>query len=340
MVENNKKFLEKGESTIVLIDGNALVHRAFHAIPPLTTKDGVLVNAVYGFANTIFHILENLQPQYIAVAFDVSRETFRNKIYPQYKATRVKAPDELYAQFPLVKEVCKVLNIPQFGVKGYEADDVIGTIAKKLMANSQKLKALIATGDQDTLQLINQNTAVYNLGRGIRRAEIIDEKRFQEKYGFPAKYMVDFKALRGDPSDNIPGVPGVGEKIAGNLIKIFGSIEKLYSYLDGKIPITKFQFTNKSHPSTAAQDALSLSNGQIPNSKLQKLLLDNKKQAELSKKLAQIACDVPLDFKLVDAKVHDYDKKDAERLFRKLEFKSLLARLPRVEPNHSQNSLF
>lgn len=325
MTENNKKLLEKNDKLVVLIDGNALVHRAFHAIPTLTTKDGVLVNAVYGFVSTLFHILENLHPEYIVCTFDVSRETFRNKIYPKYKATRVKAPAELYAQFPLVKEVCKVLNIPQFAVKGYEADDVIGTIAKKLMANGQELKALIATGDQDTLQLINSSTAVYNLGRGIKKAEVIDEKRFQEKYGFPAKYMVDFKALRGDPSDNIPGVPGVGEKTAINLVKDFGSIERLYDFLEGKIQNSKSK---------------SQINSKISNPKLQKLLLDNKDQAFLSKKLATIVQDVPLDFKLVDAKVHDYDKNLAENLFRKLGFKSLLKRLPEAKLSHNQDQLF
>lgn len=308
---------EDSKKIIVLIDGNALVHRAFHAIPTLTTKDGVLINAVYGFTSTIFHILERLHPEYIVCTFDVSRETFRNKIYPEYKATRVKAPDELYAQFPLVKEVCKVLNIPQFGVKGYEADDVIGTIANKLAklkTKNEKLITIVATGDMDTLQLINDSTAVYNLGRGIKKAEIIDEEKFQEKYGFPAKYMVDFKALRGDPSDNIPGVSGVGKVIAKKLICEFGTIEKLYRLI-------------ASGQSSIAE-------------KTRELLLKYKKQAELSKKLAQIACNVPLEFKLSDAKVHDYDKKIAEKLFKKLGFKSLLTRLPKVEPNHQQKQLF
>lgn len=316
------------QAKIVLIDGNALVHRAFHGIPPLMTHDGVMVNAVYGFTSTIFHILENLHPKYIVCTFDVSRETFRSKLYPDYKATRVKAPDELYAQFPLVKEVCKVLNIPQFGVKGYEADDVIGSIAAKIQnsnnklqinskAQNYKLKTLIATGDQDTLQLINESTAVYNLGRGIKRAEIIDEKRFQDKYGFPAKYMVDYKALRGDPSDNIPGVTGIGEVMAKKLVCEFGTIENLYDKI----------LNSKSKP-------------QFPNPKTLNLLLKYKDQAFLSKKLATIVQDVPLDFKLADAKVHDYNKKLAEKLFTKLDFKSLLKRLPHVESNHQQSKLF
>lgn len=332
-----KKNIKK--SIILLIDGNAIVHRSFHGIPVLKTKDGIQVNAVYGFTSTILSVIHDFHPEYLAVAWDVGKKTFRNDKYPEYKATRVKAPDELYAQFPLVKEVCAELNIPQFGVKNYEADDVIGTISAKISnikyqisnkiqnsnvknqkTNNQQLKVIIVTGDMDTLQLVNEDVNVYSVSRGIKKAEIFNEEKVKEKYGFEAKYLVDYKGLRGDPSDNIPGVSGVGEKTASALIKQFNTIEKLYDYLEAKSQNVncKMQISKR----------------------VKQLLLDNKKQALLSKDLATIRCDVLFDFKLQDAKVSDYDPKKARKLFEKFDFKSLIKRLPEYKPNHNQNTLF
>lgn len=324
-MNNNRKI-------ILLIDGNAIVHRSFHGIPALKTKDGTQVNAVYGFASTILSVIHDFHPEYLAVAFDVGKKTFRNDKFANYKATRVKAPDELYAQFPLVKEVCRELNIPQFGVKNYEADDVIGTISAKISnkiqnsnvknqkTNNQQLKVIIVTGDMDTLQLVNEDVNVYSVSRGIKKAEIFDSEKVEEKYGFEAKYLVDYKGLRGDPSDNIPGVPGIGEKTATTLIKQFSTVEKLYDYLEGKSQKEdcKIQISKR----------------------IKQLLLDNKKQALLSKDLATIRCDVLFDFKLQDAKVSDYDPKKARKLFEKFDFKSLIKRLPEYKPNHNQNTLF
>lgn len=339
-MNNNRKI-------ILLIDGNAIVHRSFHGIPALKTKDGTQVNAVYGFASTILSVIHDFHPEYLAVAFDVGKKTFRNDKFANYKATRVKAPDELYAQFPLVKEVCRELNIPQFGVKNYEADDVIGTISKQLsvisdqlsdgcksktdnrkprtdnreqITENRQLKIIIVTGDMDTLQLVNEDVNVYSVSRGIKKAEIFDSEKVEEKYGFEAKYLVDYKGLRGDPSDNIPGVPGIGEKTATTLIKQFSTVEKLYDYLEGKSQKEdcKIQISKR----------------------IKQLLLDNKKQALLSKDLATIRCDVLFDFKLQDAKVSDYDPKKARKLFEKFDFKSLIKRLPEYKPNHNQNTLF
>lgn len=341
----------------MLIDGNALVYRSFYGLPPLSTKDGIQVNAVYGFASSIFHAIEEFKPKYICVAFDVSKKTWRNKEYPEYKANRIKAPQELYDQLPLVKEVCQALNIPQFGVKDYEADDVIGTVATsmaKRKTKSEKLKTIIVTGDMDTLQLVNDSTEVYSVSRGIKRAEIFNEKKVREKYGFDPKYLVDYKALRGDPSDNIPGVSGIGEKTATSLIQNFGSIENLYHLLDCHSETIQ-QAQGKLHEGsgdsspTTQNDNVKLKNLkskmlQVTSYKLQEktkeLLLQHKSDAFLSKRLATISKNVSIDFQLAHCKIHDYNKTKAEKLFRKLEFKSLIRRLPEMKPSHKQESLF
>lgn len=306
---------------IVLIDSNALIHRSFHALPPLTTKDGTLVNAVYGFTSTILKVLADLKPRYIAATFDVSKDTFRRKIYAEYKAQRIAAPQELYDQIPLVKEVCNVLNIPIFAILGYEADDVIGTIVNKLKTNDipkklmlNKLRSYIVTGDKDTYQLVDDNTFIYSIIKGLRNVEIIDTFYVREKYGFEPAQIIDFKALAGDPSDNIPGVPGIGEITAKKLIVEYGTIENLYK----KLMAYDLQLKTK----------------------LRDLLIDNKAQAFLSKELSTIKTDVPLDFDLGCCLVHDYDKAKALKLLQKLEFKSLVARLPEQKNRHQQESLF
>lgn len=315
------------EEILLLIDGNALVHRSFHGIPPLKTKDGLQVNAVYGFTNTILMAIKEFHPEYLVVTFDVGKKTFRNEKFADYKATRVKAPDELYAQFSLVKEVCNDLNIPQFGVKNFEADDVIGTICakiddlhmvdKKNELGDKKLKTIIITGDMDTLQLVTDKVNVYSVSRGIKKAETFDLNKVEEKYGFAAKYLVDYKGLRGDPSDNIPGVPGVGEITAKKIIKQFGTIENLYEQIN-QIEIDK----------------------KIISSKIKQLLLEHKEQAFLSKYLATIRVDVPLEFDLADAKINNYDREKAIKLFEKMEFKSLIAKLPEQMTETKQYSLF
>lgn len=323
-MKSNDKSAES-VARLVLIDSHALIHRAYHGIPPLKTKDGVLVNAVYGFTTAVFKALEDFKPRYIAAAFDLKGPTVRHEEYKEYKAKRPPAPDDLIKQFDLVKDICNVLNIPVVSMKGYEADDIIGTITSEVRRKKLEVRIIIVTGDMDALQLVNENVVVYSMSRGIKQAEIFDVEKVKEKYGFAPEQLVDYKALRGDPSDNIPGVPGIGEKTATSLIKIFGNIENLYE----QISSYKQQKTNKS---------------QIPNSKLSnktiELLIKNKKQAFLSKKLATIIKNVPIDFKLSDCLVHDYDKKKAEEVFRKFEFKSLLSRLPEEKRNNKQTTLF
>jgi|SRR3989339_1003351 len=201
----------------VLIDGNAIIHRSYHAIPPLTNKKGELVNAVYGFASMLLKVWKELQPKYMAVTFDMAGKTFRHKKFEKYKATRKKADQELYDQIPLVHDLVRAFNIPIFERIGYEADDLIGTIAKYLKIE-KNVEVYIATGDKDTLQLIDNSIKVYTFGRGMSDIIVYDEKKFQERFGFEPKLMIDFKAFAGDQSDNIPGIMGIGEKTATDLI--------------------------------------------------------------------------------------------------------------------------
>ena len=304
MVAENKKL-----KTLVLIDGHALVHRAYHALPPLSTGQGELVNAVYGFASILLKVLKDLQPDYIAATFDLAGPTFRHKEFEEYKATRVKAPDELYAQIGRVKDVLAAFNIPVWEKEGYEADDVIGTIAKQvnrkqITENNGKIKTIIVTGDLDTLQLVDNNISIFTLKKGVKETILYDEAAVRARFeGLGPEQMVDYKGLKGDPSDNIPGVPGIGEKTAIELLKQYGSLDNLYKELAKE----KSSFKNE---------------------KLKTKLLENKEQAFFSKYLATIKQDAPIKFKLKDAVTHDYDKDKVIKIFKDLGFYSLITRLP------------
>ncbi|HOZ36898.1 MAG TPA: DNA polymerase I [bacterium] len=325
---------------IAIIDANAIVHRAFHALPPLMTKDGVLVNAVYGFANILLKVLKDIKPEYVAVCFDVSKDTFRREMYQEYKAQREKQPDELYSQIELVKEMIKAFNMPIFSVKGYEADDLIGTIVTETQKHRNtktriEIENIIVTGDMDTLQLVDDKTKVYTLKKGIADTMIYDDEAVRERYGFGPEAMIDYKALRGDPSDNIPGVKGIGEKTATELIKEFGTLEGVYAYIDKfQVPSSKLQINSKS---------------QITNSKNLKIkgavlgkLMEHKKEAFLSKELATIKKDVPIGFDLEECRVRPFDAPRIVELFQAWNFKSLIARIPMVEKEltRGQVSLF
>lgn len=287
----------------VIIDGNALIHRAFHALPPLTTKKGEQVNAVYGFASILLKVMKDVKPDYIAASFDLRAPTFRHKEYKEYKAHRVKAPQELYDQIPRVKELVQAFNIPIFEQEGFEADDIIGTVAEKL--NGRPIETIIVTGDMDTLQLVNDQTKVFTLKGGVNETTEYGPAEVKERYGLEPDQMIDYKALRGDPSDNIPGVPGIGEKTAVELLKEFGTVDALYAAIEKKSAKLK-----KVKP------------------RILELLITHKREAELSKKLATIVRTVPINFVLNAAKAHEYDREKVIRLFQELEFRSLLAKLP------------
>ncbi len=291
------------KQTFVIIDGNAIIHRAFHALPPLTTKTGETVNAVYGFASILLKVLKELKPDYIAATFDLAAPTFRHKEYAEYKATRVKAPQDLYDQIPRVKEVVKAFNIPIFEQKGFEADDLIGTVTKKL--HGKGIQVIIVTGDMDTLQLVDEDTHVYTMKKGVGETTEYGPAEVKERYGLTPEQMIDYKALRGDPSDNIPGVKGIGEKTASELLQTFGTLDALYA---------------------AVEKGSKKLQGVKP--RILALLTEHKKDAVLSKKLATIVRSVPIHFVLNDAKARSYDRRNVVDLFQELEFKSLLSKLP------------
>lgn len=286
---------------LIVIDGNAVIHRAFHALPPLATKKGELVNAIYGFLLVFFKAIKEFQPDFVVATFDFPGPTFREKKYKLYKAQREKAPDELYEQIPKVKEILKNFNVQIFEKQGFEADDLIGTIAS-LAPKKQilpEIETIILTGDLDALQLVDKNTKVYALRKGVKDTVLYDKEKVKEKYGSLApQQLVDFKALRGDPSDNIPGVPGIGEKTAIKLIKEFKSLENLYSH-----------FNKVEQP-------------------LRAKLEENKEQAFLSKILVEIKQNVPIDFNLKKCRWGDYDKNKVTQILKDYEFKTLIERLP------------
>src|SRR4030066_1213266 len=227
--------MENKSKRILVIDSNSIIHRAFHALPPLKTKRGELVNAVYGFLLVFFKAIKDFRPDYIAACFDLPAPTFRHKKYKEYKAKRPKAPEELYQQIPIIKKVLKCFNVPVFEKQGFEADDVIGTIAK-LSPKKQivpPIETIIPSGDLDSLQLIDSQTKLFALRKGVKDVVLYDTNLVKEKFqGLVPKQVLDFKALRGDPSDNIPGVTGIGEKTAIELLLEFSSLEKIYKEIE------------------------------------------------------------------------------------------------------------
>ncbi len=295
----NSKMIKTNQKKLMVIDGNALIHRSWHALPPLTTKSGVPVNAVYGFTAVLLKAIREFKPSYIALTLDRKEKTFRHEAYEDYKATRVKAPDELYEQIPRVKEVAQALNIPIYEKAGFEADDLIGTIVSSVDGGVEKI---IVTGDLDTLQLINRQTKVFTMKRGLTDSQIYDEKVVKQRYGLTPGQMIDFKALRGDPSDNIPGVRGIGEKTAIELLKNFKTLNGVYKHIKSK---------------------------KIKD-RIRGLLQEQKNKAYLSYKLATIKCDVEMQFKLEDARFANFNQEAAAKIFNKYEFKSLLPRLQSI----------
>ncbi|MDP2838123.1 MAG: 5'-3' exonuclease H3TH domain-containing protein, partial [Candidatus Moranbacteria bacterium] len=287
--------MEKKEKTLVLLDGNALIHRAYHALPPLTTKNGEAVQAVYGFTMTLLSVLEKFHPEYIAATFDLEGSTFRDDMYADYKATRVAAPDDLYAQIPRVKEVVRAFNIPIYEKEGYEADDCVGTLARQ--AEQEGVSVIIVTGDSDELQLVTPLVKVFMLRKGIKDIVLYDEKAVAEKYGFPATLIPDYKGLAGDSSDNIPGVAGVGAKTATNLLQQFGTLENIYANLP-----------------------------EVKESVRKKLEAD-KEKAFLSKELGTIHLAAPVRLNLPACVSKDFDRDIVTGLFQELGFFSLIKRL-------------
>jgi DNA polymerase-1 len=292
----------------LVIDVNSLVYRAYHALPSLTTKKGELINAVYGFLLVFLKTIKEFHPDFIVATFDLPGPTFRDKIYKAYKAKRPKAPEELLEQIPKVKEILRAFGIPIYQKEGFEADDLIGTITELIKKNRTfSIETIIISGDLDTLQLVNSQTKVYFPRKGVKNAILYDKEKVLERYQIPPEKLPDFKALVGDPSDNIPGVPGIGPKTATELIKKFGNLEGIYKYL-------KKEATKKA------------SKGKIQSS-LKEKLLKYKEQAFFSKKLSEIKKDVKVDFGLEKCQFKGYNKEKVVSLLEKYDFYSLINRL-------------
>jgi len=300
----------QAKKRFLIIDANSLIHRAYHALPRLTTRKGELVNAIYGFLLVFFRALKDFRPDFVAAAFDFPAPTFRHEQFKDYKATRPKAPDDLYEQIPKVKKILENFNIQVFEEKGFEADDIIGTIAR-LSPKKQivpEIENIILSGDLDTLQLVNSRTKVYTLKRGVKDTVLYDQGQIRERYGgLRPEQLLDFKALKGDPSDNIPGIPGIGEKTAILLLNDFRTLDNLYGEIDND--------TAKSRKIKA---------------RTRNILKSYKNQALLSRDLARIKKDVPIDFDFKSCAFKKYDRKNVIDLFEKFEFHSLIDRLPSV----------
>ncbi|MFH0928196.1 MAG: DNA polymerase I [bacterium] len=291
------------QKTLIILDSNALLHRAWHALPPtMKSPDGTVVNAVYGFTSMLMKLLTQYKPDYVAACFDLKDKTFRHHLAESYKATREKKPDELYAQIPLIKEILNSLKIPIFSLVGFEADDCVGTIAKQA---SKKVKVLIVTGDQDEFQLVDDRIRVLYLKTGISEMVEFGPEEVREKFGFDPIQLIDYKALRGDVSDNIKGVEGIGEKTATELIKEFGTVENIFKTL-------------KSVPEKI--EAVAKSRGVKALEGQDQVALD-------AKKLTTILLDVPLEFSLDQAKFSDFQSPEFKVILERFEFRSLLNRL-------------
>lgn len=298
----------KEREKLVLIDGNALVHRAFHALPPLS-HEGEPTNAVYGFTSVLLKVLRELKPEYVIATFDLAAPTFRHKEFADYKAHRPKTDADLIVQFPKVKEIVRAFDIPIYEKEGFEADDMIGTIALLAKKHTPRIKTIIITGDLDTLQLVDDDTEVYTLKKGISDTVVYDEKAVRERFGLAPSQMNDYKGLKGDPSDNIPGVPGVGEKTATQLLQEYGSLENVYENI-----------------------------GVMPE-KVRAKIGPHKEQAFFSKSLATIRRDVPVEVDFAKAKFGGYDQAGIEEMLRKYGFASLIPRLALHRQHHEEGGV-
>ncbi len=285
---------------LVLLDSHALIHRAYHAITRLTSPTGEPTNATYGFTNTLLKVLNDEQPDFIAAAFDVGK-SFRDDLFAEYKAQRPELADDLHIQLERSRQIVEAMGIPVFGMEGYEADDLLGTLARQ--ANERGIETIIVTGDTDTLQLVNPHVRVLmftpQAGGGFT---LYDESAVEQRYQLKPHQLIDFKALKGDPSDNVPGVPGIGEKTAAKLIQTYGSLEAVYQHLDG---IEK---------------------------RWQEKLRAGRELAEQSKKLVTIVTDAPIQFDPETCRVSKLNMAGAIPLFRELGFRSLIERLPGAVP--------
>ncbi|MGI8420614.1 MAG: 5'-3' exonuclease [Candidatus Levyibacteriota bacterium] len=284
---------------LLVIDGNAILHRAYHAYPPLTNPNGEVINVVFGFFSMILTVYAEYTPDYVVVCFDRGAPTFRMGMYAGYHADRAKMEDGFVAQIKIVYDILEKASVPMYGLDGYEADDLIGTIAKKTVDDHDE-EVLIVTGDRDLLQLVNPHVKVLMPVMGFTKTLLFDEQAVEEKYGVHPRQFIDYKALIGDNSDGYPGVTGIGPKGAAKLLQEFETFENLYKNLD-----------------------------KVPEKTALKLATDAE-QAALAKQLATIVTDAPINFALKPCDVKQFDLKALRKSFAEQGFKSLLARIDTI----------
>ena len=300
---------------ILIIDSNALVYRSYYGLPKLKNSEGETINAIYGFYLILFRVLKELNPEFIVATFDLPGPTFRHEEYKEYKANRIKAPEELYEQIPKIKQLLEIFEIPIFEKKGFEADDIIGTISELIIKKEkQEIENVILSGDTDVFQLINPRTKIYFLRNGNKDKNFLyDKDIIKEKFeGLLPKQLIDLKALKGDASDNIPGVSGIGQKTAFKLIKEFGDLENIYLNLD-KI-----------------------------DEPVQKKLRQDKDKALFSRRLVRIKKDVSINFELEKCRWKEYNKEKIISSLEKLGLIRLINKLPKLDEkkNGEQAKLF
>lgn len=308
------------EKIFLILDSNSLLHRAFHALPPLVNSKGEPTGAIYGFLSILWKIINKEKPDFIAACFDSAGPTLRHKEFKKYKAKRPPLDPDLRSQIDRTKQLLRILNIPVFEKEGLEADDIIGIISKKILKRQiyPKVKVKIITGDRDLFQLINENISVLFMKTGVKNLIEYNKEMVEKEYGgLNPGQIPDFKALRGDPSDNIPGVRGIGEKTAINLLNNFGSLQNLYREMEQK--------TEKSK--------------EIPP-KIRELLINQKDQAFLSYSLASLKKDTEIDFSLRNKKWGSYKKEEFISLLQELGFKSLIKRFfPEKEEDQEKETV-
>ena len=294
---------------LLLLDGNGLIYRGYFALidQPLTTSRGELVTAVFGFTNIVLRSIQDAKPDRWAVAFDLPKPTFRHDRYAEYKATRTRMPDDMRDQIPKVRQVVAALGIPVYEREGFEADDVIATLTGQAKAHGDEVTIL--TGDLDMLQLVDEHTKLMvSLRGGASNSVTYDLARIEERWALRPDQMLDYKSLKGDPSDNIPGIPGVGEKTAAKLVATWGTLDNLFANLDQVAPV-----------------------------KLQPLLAEHRETVLESRELMRLVRDVDVVFDPERGRLGEYDREAVVRLFRELEFRTLIDRLPPLFVQAVQN---
>lgn len=299
------------KKTLVLIDVHAVLHRAFHALPDFKSSSGEPTGALYGVTAFIIKIIKELKPDYIAACYDLPEPTFRKEMYGDYKARRPKMDDELATQINRSRDIFNVFNIPIYDLSGFEADDMLGTIVEQ-MKNNSDVKIIIASGDLDTLQLVkDDDIVVFTLKKGISESVIYDEDAVKERFGFEPKLLTDYKGLKGDPSDNIIGVHGIGEKSATDLIQKFGTIEELYKKL-------------RANRNELLEAGI--------KERIVKLLEENEEEALFSKTLAEIRRDAPINFEIEKSDwKKSFDTEKIKSLLSEFGFKTLINRLEEIK---------